>query len=169
MQIFKKKTIFDVYNISPDDPLRYEKFCDEIASYDDRFYVDLFDSCIFFEDQLIHDRLTDAPNSSIKEQILSHTKNNTPSISFDCFKRLMRRIGVNSYTLEDYAAISAVCVNRELQKHPFLCNSTDVLASYIGYIDIKHKDYIKEMDELLEYKENYKAEHEKSLEDLELD
>ena len=69
----------------------------------------------------------------------------------------MKRIGVNDYTLDDWANIAKICFEREESTGIWLKNSRQIrmLASLLGQINITNSELIQNIPLLEEYKKQY--------------
>lgn len=158
MRIFNlnKKTPFEVFGIDSNSPDKYKQLFDYMNSYDECFAIDISPIQIEYNDECIENRLLDKVHS-ISEQILEIYETDKKNSSFAYFKDAMEKIGVTNVTVEDWAKTAAVAFEEEVKDDPFIVPSYALIASYIGYIDLKDNDKFMNMYEDLKVtKEKYK-------------
>lgn len=112
------------------------------------------------DDEHVEDRLLDKAGS-LAAQIVKiykeHKKIWEDNCEFNDFKLSMERIGATKITVEDFANVAAIAFEEYKKDDPFSCNDYAVVASYIGYIDLKDNDKFMGMyDDLCTIKEEYK-------------
>lgn len=153
---FNRKTPFEVLGIDENSSDKYRQLFDYMNSYDERFAIDVFPIQIEYNDEYIEDRLLDMVHS-ISEQILEIYETDKKNSSFVYFKDAMEKIGATNVTAEDWAKTAAVAFEEEVKEDPFIVPSYALIASYIGYIDLKDNDKFMNMYEDLKVtKEKYK-------------
>lgn len=154
--LFNKKTPFEVLGINENAPDRYKLLFDHMNSYDERFSIDVYPMAIGYDDEYIEDRLLDKV-SSIQEQIIDVYEKDKKNIAFAYFKDTMKQIGAANVTVEDWVETAAVAFDNEVKENPFSVPSYALMASYIGYIDLKDNDrFMGIYDDLNTVKEKYK-------------
>lgn len=128
--------------------------------YDKMFAISVNPLMDLTDDKYVEDRLLDKAGSLVDQvaQIYKeHKKMRKDNHAFDDFKMSMERIGAMNITVEDFANVAAIAFEEYKKDDPFSCNDYAVVASYIGYIDLKDNEKFMEMyDDLCTIKEKYK-------------
>lgn len=154
--LFNKKTPFEVLGIDENAPDKYKQLFDHMNNYDERFSMDVYPMQIGYDDECIENRLLDKV-SSIKDQIMAVYEKDKKDIAFTYFKDTMKQIGATNVTVEDWVNTAAIAFEEEVKEDPFNVPSYALIASYIGYIDLKDCGEFMEMyDDINTVKEKYK-------------
>ncbi len=155
-----KKTPFEVLGIDENSPDKYKQLFDYMDGYNKLFTSSVNPFMDLTDNEYVEDRLLDKAGSLV-DQIVKiykeHKKIWKDNCEFNDFKLSMERIGATKITVEDFVKVSAIAFEEYIKNSPFSCNDYAVLASYIGYIDLKDNDKFMGMyDDLYTIKEKYK-------------
>lgn len=157
---FNKKTPFEVLGIDNSSQDKYRQLFDYMNSYDKMFAISVNPLMDLTTDKYVEDRLLDKVDTLVNQIVKiydDHKKMWEDNHAFDDFKLAMERIGATNITVEDFANVAAIAFEEYIKNGPFSCNDYAVVASYIGYIDLRDNDKFMGMyDDLCTIKEKYK-------------
>lgn len=157
---FNKKTPFEVLGIDNSSQDKYRQLFDHMNNYDKLFALFVNPLMDLTTDKYVEDRLLDKVDTLVNQIVKiydDHKKMWEDNHAFDDFKLAMERIGATNITVEDFANVAAIAFEEYIKNDPFSCNDYAVVASYIGFIDLRDNDKFMGMyDDLCTIKEKYK-------------